>query len=282
MVKVSQLGDLPSGPLHAYRLVNSKFPPIALFDDVADADEFEALYQIQALTNPRLGNEVGRIELIPRREIPFGIVGCSYAIAPFTHVNPAGSRFSAGDFGVLYLAATVETALAEVRYHQNQYWSGVHGLNYERFVFRGLSCTFAGDAMKDATSVPMSDPIYDPDDYSYAQRLGGRAKEGRLSRPSLPVGALRRRSLLGVADTQAGVVDCPGRPLRDGLEWTDHQCQQNQRSLRLAGQICPRTRIDSSICAIDVTPVRVMATRISLAKISSRFSTPRWPSAASA
>ncbi|MBC3335308.1 RES family NAD+ phosphorylase [Pseudomonas proteolytica] len=177
MVRASQLGDLPGGQLQAYRLVNSKFPPIALFDDVADAEEFEALYQIQALTNPRLGNEVGRIELIARREIPFGIVGCSYAIAPFTHVNPAGSRFSAGDFGVLYLAATIETALAEVRHHQNQYWSGVRGLNYERFVFRALACSFAGDSMKDAASVPMSDPIYDPDDYSHAQRLGGELKK---------------------------------------------------------------------------------------------------------
>lgn len=177
MVTLNQLGELPGGQLQAYRLVNSKFPPIALFDDVADADEFEALYQIQALTNPRLGNEVGRIELIPRREIPFGIVGCSYAIAPFTHVNPAGSRFSAGDFGVLYLAATIETALAEVRHHQNQYWSGVHGLNYERFVFRGLSCTFVGDSMKDATSVPISDPIYDPDDYNDSHRLGSALKK---------------------------------------------------------------------------------------------------------
>src|SRR5258705_221801 len=83
----------------AYRLVNSKFPPIALFDDVADADEFELLFEIQALTNPRLKNEVGQLELIARSEIPFGIAGCSYAIAPFTHVNPAGSRFSDGSFG---------------------------------------------------------------------------------------------------------------------------------------------------------------------------------------
>ena len=121
MVKVSQLGDLPAGQLQAYRLVNSKFPPIALFDDVADADEFEALYQIQALTNPRLGNEVGRIELIPRREIPFGIVGCSYAIAPFTHVNPAGSRFSDGRYGMFYAARERATAVAETAYHHARF-----------------------------------------------------------------------------------------------------------------------------------------------------------------
>ncbi|KPH01887.1 hypothetical protein AEQ67_03575 [Pseudomonas sp. RIT-PI-q] len=172
MVKVSQLAALAGEPLQAYRLVNSKFPPIALFDDVADADEFEDLYQIQALTNPRLKNEVGHLELIPRNEIPFGIPGCSYAIAPFTHVNPAGSRFSDGRYGVLYLADSMETALAEVQHHQNLYWSNVRQLNYERFVFRGLTCTFTETGMKDATSIPMNDPVYDPDDYTHSRRLG--------------------------------------------------------------------------------------------------------------
>ncbi|KAA0946519.1 RES domain-containing protein [Pseudomonas sp. ANT_H14] len=177
MVMLSRLSDMAAEQLQAYRLVNSKFPPIALFDDVASADEFDALYQIQALTNPRLHNEVGLIELIPRKEIPFGIPGCSYATAPFTHVNPAGSRFSDGSFGVLYLAATMETALAEVRHHQSQYWSNVHGLNYERFMFRGLSCSFVDNSMKDATSIPMTDPIYDPDDYTHSHRLGRAIKE---------------------------------------------------------------------------------------------------------
>lgn len=177
MVRVSQLPALAGEQLQAYRLVNSKFPPIALFDDVADADEFDVLYQIQALTNPRLQNEVGRLELIPRTQIPFGIPGCSYATAPFTHVNPAGSRFSDGSFGVLYLAASMETALAEVQYHQNQYWSKVQNLNYERFVFRGLTCTFADEAMRDATSIPMNDPVYDPVDYTHSQRLGKAVKE---------------------------------------------------------------------------------------------------------
>ncbi|MGV8842391.1 MAG: RES family NAD+ phosphorylase [Pseudomonas sp.] len=177
MVMMSQLAVLAGEQLQAYRLVNSKFPPIALFDDVANADEFEVLYQIQALTNPRLLNEVGSLELISRREIPFGIAGCSYATAPFTHINPAGSRFSAGKFGVLYLAASMETALAEVRYHQDQYWLNVPSLNYERFVFRGLSCTFLDEAMSDAASIAMTDPIYDPVDYTHSRRLGKAVKD---------------------------------------------------------------------------------------------------------
>lgn len=181
MVRLSELATLGGESLQAYRLVNSQFPPIALFDDVASAHEFEVLYQIQALTNPRLLNEVGRIELIPRTEIPFGVAGCSYATAPFTHVNPAGSRFSDGGFGVLYLAASIETALAEVQHHQDVYWANVHGLNYERFVFRGLSCSFVDAAMKDATSIDVSDPIYDPDDYSYSRRLGREIKDAAMA-----------------------------------------------------------------------------------------------------
>ncbi len=174
---LAQLPDIAGEQLKAFRLVNSKFPPIALFDDVADGAEFEALYQIQALTNPRLQNELGRIELIPRSEIPFGIAGCSYATAPFTHVNPEGSRFSDGTFGVLYLASTMDTALAEVRHHQNSYWSNVRGLSYERFVFRGLSCGFTDASMRDATHLPMTDPIYDHDDYAPARQLGRALKE---------------------------------------------------------------------------------------------------------
>ncbi|MND69359.1 RES domain protein [compost metagenome] len=188
---LSELGTLPGEPLQAYRLVNSKFPPIALFDDVADADEFEALYQIQALTNPRLQNEAGRLELIPRGEIPFGIVGCSYATGPFTHVNPAGSRFSDGSFGVLYLADTMDTALAEVRHHQNLYWSKVEGLNYERFIFRGLSCAFVDTAMLDATGIALDDPLYDPVDYSHARRLGRELKDAGT--PGLRYNSVRVR-----------------------------------------------------------------------------------------
>ncbi|RAU45415.1 MULTISPECIES: RES family NAD+ phosphorylase [unclassified Pseudomonas] len=192
MVTPESLPELPDEKQHAWRLVNSKYPPINLFNDVADADEFETLYQIQALTNPRLLNEVGRLELIPRQDIPFGIPGCAYATAPFTHVNPSGSRFSSGAFGVLYLADAVETAIAEVRHHQQRYWSGVDDLNYERFVFRGLSCRFRETGCVDATGVPLSDPIYAPDDYSASHSLGA---------------ALRRK---GVAGLRYHSVRSPG------------------------------------------------------------------------
>jgi len=180
MVTAASLSPLRGGEtIKSYRLVNSKFPPIALFDDVASADEFDILYEIQAMTNPRLQNEVGRLNLIPRSEIPFGINGCSYATAPFTHVNPDGSRFGDGSFGILYLADTMETAIAEVRHHQQAYWSKVEGLNYERFVFRGLVCQFNEVGVLDATSLPLSHPIYAPDSYVASRALGTDVKNAK-------------------------------------------------------------------------------------------------------
>ncbi|WPC06209.1 RES family NAD+ phosphorylase [Pseudomonas benzenivorans] len=189
MVRLGSLAALEGDSLQAYRLVNSKFPPIALFDDVADAADFEVLYQLQALTNPRLQNELGRLELVPREQIPFGIPGCSYATAPFTHVNPAGSRFSNGSFGVLYLADRMDTAIAEVRHHQERYWSKVPELNYERFVFRGLTCSFNDAGMRDATLVPLTDPIYAPDDYTHSHQLGNETK--RAECPGLRYNSVR-------------------------------------------------------------------------------------------
>lgn len=179
----------------AYRLIHSRFPPIALFDDVADADEFEALYKVQALTNPRLLAQAGNASLLPATQIPFGIAGCSYAVAPFTHVNPDGSRFSDGSYGVLYLADAMQTALLEVQHHQQLYWQNVPGLKFERFVFRGLKVEFsvlknpAAEAGLSAIHFGDEHPIYDANDYSAARSLGREIKQQK------PMATLRYKSV---------------------------------------------------------------------------------------
>lgn len=156
----------------AFRLVATKFPPIELFEDVASAEEFELLYELQAMTNPRIQNLTGNLNLLPKEQIPYGISGCSYAVAPFVHVNPDGSRFADGQFGVLYLADTLDTAISEVRHHQSKYWRAVSGLHYDRIELRGLSFQFSAFGLTDATALPLSDPIYDPEDYSAARTVG--------------------------------------------------------------------------------------------------------------
>lgn len=156
----------------AYRLINSKFPPETLFDDVADADEFDAVYAIQALTNPRLQNEIGDLNLLPRDNIPFGIEGVNYVTAPFTHTNPDGSRFSDGTYGVLYLADHINTAIAETRYHQEKYFQNIPDLHFDTVTMRGIVVHFSG-RLVDARD---NSDIHIPDNYVHAIEF---AKEQR-------------------------------------------------------------------------------------------------------
>jgi len=165
------LKKLPGAKVKGYRLINSKYPPISLFDDVADADEFEALFELQALTNPRILNEVGQLRLIPLDAIPFKIVGCAYAVAPFTHINPDGSRFSDGSYGVMYIADDYPTAVEEVRYHLNLRFKNIPELAYDRIVMRGLVVRFDEAGLHDLLPLERSSPIYDPEDYTAPRAL---------------------------------------------------------------------------------------------------------------
>ncbi|CAB3757326.1 RES family NAD+ phosphorylase [Paraburkholderia solisilvae] len=109
----------PASPLAwlpAYRVVPTRFPAVNLFDRVASPDDFDALYALEAMTNDRLRTEVGELDLVPRDERRFG-PGWGPIMAAFTHLNPLGSRFSDGTYGVFYCAASRATAIAETRYH---------------------------------------------------------------------------------------------------------------------------------------------------------------------
>ena len=101
----------------AWRVIASRYPPINLFERLtADTAVWDALIALEQLTNPRVRDEVGDIALVPPDERVSG-PGASYVMAAFTHVNPKGSRFSDGSFGVYYAAAALETAIAETVFH---------------------------------------------------------------------------------------------------------------------------------------------------------------------
>ncbi len=164
-----------------YRLINSKYPPTSIFDDVADQDEFEAVFEVQKLTNPRLLNDVGLLNLVPPEKRPFGITGCNYALGSFVHVNPAGSRFSKGAFGVFYAANKIETAIAETRYHQQKYFKKVVGLKFDRIVMRSLRAVFSADLINIIEPLQTDKGWYKADDYSTSQELGDAVKKDELA-----------------------------------------------------------------------------------------------------
>jgi len=103
-----------------YRIIPSRFPPINLFEEVTDPDDLEAIYQIEAMTNDRLREEVGDLNLVPREDRVSG-PGTSPIMAAFTHLNPDGDRFTDGSYGVFYAGNTIDTAIAETRYHRTNF-----------------------------------------------------------------------------------------------------------------------------------------------------------------
>lgn len=103
-----------------YRIIPSRFPPIGLFEAVADPVDFEAVYRIEAMTNDRLREEVGELALVPVEDRVAG-PGTSPIMAAFTHPNPAGDRFADGSYGVFYASLTIETAIAETMHHRARF-----------------------------------------------------------------------------------------------------------------------------------------------------------------
>lgn len=102
---------------HAYRIVPSRFPPVGVFDRVADPRDLDAVFAIEALTNPRLREEAGALKLVPPPRRISG-PGSTPVMAAFTHLNPERSRFSDGSWGVFYAAHSVATAVEETVYHR--------------------------------------------------------------------------------------------------------------------------------------------------------------------
>lgn len=101
----------------AWRIVASRFPPIDLYERLTpDQTVWEALIALEQLTNPRVRDELGDISLVAPKDRVTG-PGASYVMASFTHLNPRGSRFSDGSFGVYYAASALKTAIAEAIYH---------------------------------------------------------------------------------------------------------------------------------------------------------------------
>ena len=114
-LKVSRIRWDPS-----YRLIPSRFPPVGLFDRVADPADLEVALAVESLTNDRLREEAGEIRLVPPEERVAG-PGTTPIMAAFTHLNPEGSRFGDGSYGVYYAAREIETAIAEQAHHRGRF-----------------------------------------------------------------------------------------------------------------------------------------------------------------
>ncbi len=158
----------------AWRVIASRYPPIPLFERLTrDTAVWDALIALEQLTNPRLRDEAGNIALVAPEERVSG-PGASYVMASFTHVNPRGSRFSDGSYGVYYAAAALGTAIAETVYHFEMFArdAGDPPRAEDMRVLVGA----IDNEFEDVASLAGRAAILDPDDYAAGQAFGRRVK----------------------------------------------------------------------------------------------------------
>ena len=150
-------------------------PHRGLYDAIADPADLEVVFAIEALTNPRLRNELGELQLVPPDERISG-AGSTPIMAAFTHLNPEGSRFSDGSYGVYYAANDLDTAIAEVSHHRAVFMARTQEPAIDidlRLIVAPLDAR-----LHDLRGLRRSAPqLYDPDDYSAGRALGRQLRE---------------------------------------------------------------------------------------------------------
>jgi hypothetical protein len=157
------------------------FPPIDLFEDVADASDLDALLALRARTDPLVSDRIGPALAIPADERVYG-PGAGYVMAPFAYPSPSGTRFGppalrAPSFGVYYAARDEATAIAEVKHHRIAF------LKATRAPAQDLDFDVLNAPVRGAHFYDLRDrerefkAAYSPSNYSSSQKLGTELRE---------------------------------------------------------------------------------------------------------
>lgn len=126
-----------------YRIIRTIYPPVDLFEDIADPADWELLVSAEAKLNPRIRDAVGNLGLVPADRRINGATA-SIAMGAFTHVSmDRPSRFSDGTYGVWYCSDRVEVTLAETAYHFQRFMRATNEPPADAD-FRLLSCAVRG------------------------------------------------------------------------------------------------------------------------------------------
>lgn len=156
----------------AVRIIRSLFPPIDLFEDIADPNDWPLLVSAEQKTNPRLMETIGNLDLVPENR-RVGGPGASYLMAPFTHASPdRPTRFSGGRFGVLYVGDRYEVALMETIHHHTEFMKATSEPPGWTSQFREIVLDVSAQLHDLRGDDPAYAPVFDPEDYSASQALG--------------------------------------------------------------------------------------------------------------
>ncbi|MBF0491426.1 MAG: RES family NAD+ phosphorylase [Deltaproteobacteria bacterium] len=158
----------------SFRIIASRYPTIHPFEKISSPEDWEALFEIEAMTNDRLRHAKQEIKYFEESKIPEQ-ENRTYILAPFIHLNPLGSRFSDGSWGVYYAAKFIQTAIAETKYHRENFMRATleKAMNIE---MRVITATIKGLFHDIRNPGSTAKTVLDNESYQASQRLAKHLK----------------------------------------------------------------------------------------------------------
>lgn len=153
-----------------WRIIPTRYPEQRLFDRVADPRDLGTIEQLEQMTGDRLRQERGEISLVPAGDRVTG-AGSAYIMAAFTYRSPEGSRFTDGSYGVYYATRTIGTAIAETRYHREQFMRRTRE-SAMRLEMRALTANLSADLHDIRGMAKEFAKVYGRTSYAASKELG--------------------------------------------------------------------------------------------------------------
>jgi hypothetical protein len=162
----------------AVRIIRSIYPPIDLFEDIADPADWPLLISAEQKTNPRIMENIGTLDLVPE-ERRVGGNGATYLMAPFTHVSAdRKTRFSDGTYGVLYAGNSFEVALLETVHHHANFMARTHEAPGWTSQFREIILSVDARLHDLRGQDPDHAEALKPNDYASSQAVAAQLRAG--------------------------------------------------------------------------------------------------------
>jgi RES domain len=150
------------------RIIRTIYPPIWLFEDIADQADWELIAIAEAKTNPRIRDEIGNLSLVPVSRRIAG-PGASIVMGAFTHCSvDRKSRFTNGTYGIWYASDRFEVALMETIHHYELFMRRTNEAAADS-QFRELKAHVSGN-LRDLRATG-SQQYLNPDDYGPSQAI---------------------------------------------------------------------------------------------------------------
>ncbi len=170
-VPTAEISWIPS-----YRIIPDRFPPVNFFERISDPADWEALLELESLTDPSF-NSVGDISVVPVEDRISG-PGAGRIMPSFTFLDqtPAGSRFSNYQFGAYYASNDLETAIAETVHNRENFMRN-HNITTAQELDQLVILADIAGLFHDIRNLRSELPeVYNPNDYAASQALATRLR----------------------------------------------------------------------------------------------------------